>query len=234
MNQNDIDTIIGHGSQLAPAADTGGLPRRTDTSEDEINAILKQVAGGKGSFVDGGELKRPVTQNFLALVFDMDPATVKKRLLTVKPVGFVGSGVQTRKLYDFKEACSYLVEPKIDLDAYIKSLDPAKLPNHINKMFWEAQRIRLKFMLEAGQAWRTEDVLARLGDACMLIKDRVQLWAETMREVCKLDDEQYARFVQMQNDLQNDLHALLVSAPERSTTRSIAAEYDEGGEGATS
>jgi hypothetical protein len=222
-DDDDIAALIGgHGSQLQPE------PRRTETPQDEIDAILKQVAGGKGSFVDAGDLKRPVTRNFLAQVFDMDPATVKKRLLKVKPLGTVGAGVQHRELYDFKEAVGYLVEPKIDLDAYIKSLDPAKLPNHINKFFWEAQRTKLKFMLEARHAWLTEDVLEVFGTVFMLIKDRVQLWPETAQESLRLVDEQVARLKQLADDLQKDLHEQLVALPAQRQTLSYAATFDEG------
>lgn len=218
---DDIDALIGgHGSQLTPAP-------REETPQDEIDKILKEIAGGRGSFVDAGDLKRPVTQNFLAQVFDMDPATVKKRLLRVKPIGYGGTAKQPRPLYDFKVAVSYLVEPKIDLDAYIKSIDPSKLPNHINKFFWEAQRTKLKFMLEARQAWRSEDVLEVFGNVFMLIKDRVQLWAENMREFVKLDDEQFARFTQMTDDLQKELHEELITAPEGKSTPSLAAQIEQ-------
>jgi hypothetical protein len=201
-----------------------------DTPQDEIDEICKQIASGRGSFVDAGDTKRPVTQNFLALAFDMDSATVKKRLLRVKPVGYGGTTKQPRALYDFKEACSYLVEPKIDLDAYIRSIDPNKLPNHINKMYWEARRTRLRFELDAGQAWRSEDVLEVFGTVFMLIKDRVQLWSETMREAVKLSDEQFARFTQMTDDLQNSLHSELVAIPESRSTPSMAAAVEGAGD----
>lgn len=214
--------IGGHGSQLTPE------PSREDTPQEEIDLVLKQVAGGKGSFVDAGDLKRPVTRNFLAQVFDMDTATVKKRLLRVKPLGKVGAGVQERELYDFKEAVGYLVEPKIDLGAYIKSLDPAKLPNHLNKFYWEAQLTKLKFMREAREAWRTEDVLEVFGAVFMLIKDRVQLWPETARENLRITDDQVARLKQMADDLQADLHEQLQRLPEERSTRSVAATFEEG------
>lgn len=223
MGDDEIDALIGpHGSQLKPT------PQREDTDQEDVDLVLKQVAGGKGCFVDAGDLKRPVTQNFLAQVFDMDPATVKKRLLKVKPLAEIGSGVQTRKLYDFKEAVGYLVEPKIDLDAYIKSLDPAKLPNHINKFFWEAQRTKLKFMLEARQAWLTEDVLEVFGTVFMLVKDAVQLWPETARENLRLPDEQVAKLKELADDLQSNLHEQLQSMPAQRQTPSYAVKFEEG------
>jgi hypothetical protein len=154
----------------------------------------------------------------------MDQATVKKRLLTVKPVRIGGTEKVPRPLYDFKEACSYLVKPNIDLDLYIRSMDVNKLPNLLNKIYWEAKRTRLRYELEAGDAWRTEDVLAVFGLVFMTIKDRIQLWSETMREAVRLNDEQYARFQQMTDDLQGDLHEHLCRIPAERQTQSLVVE----------
>jgi hypothetical protein len=217
----NIDDLIGHGSQLPRP------PKRADSSQDDIDAVVKAIAGGRGSFVDAGDLKRPVTINFLAVVFDMDAATVKRRLTRVRPVAVGGTGLQPRNLYDFKEAVSYLVPPKIDLDAYIRSIDPSKLPNHLNKAYWEAQTLKLKYKLAAKEAWHSTDVLEVFGIVFMLIKDRVQLWAENMREVVKLDDGQFAKFSQMTDDLQLDLHEQLLKIPESRSTGSMAAAVDD-------
>lgn len=218
---DDIDALIGHGSQLPKAP-----PKRADTPQHEIDAIMKAVATGKGSFVDAGDLKRPVTQNFLALVFDMDPATVKKRLLAVKPIGYSGSGASARKMYDFKEACSYLVEPKIDLDAYIRSIDPGKLPNHLNKFYWDAQLAKQKFMERARELFAAPDILTVFGRVFMLIKDHVQLWPETAREKLSLSDEDTAKLKQLADALQNDLYARLTRLPDEQETPSYAETFD--------
>jgi hypothetical protein len=203
-------------------ADIDALIGAPDTPEPEVDALCKAIATGRGAFVDAGDLKRPVTQNTLALIFDMDPATVKKRLLQVRPTRFAG----TRPLYDFKEACKYLVEPVIDLDLYIRSIDVNKLPNLLNKTYWEAKRIRLKYMLEAGDAWHTEDVLEVFGRVAMTIKDRVQMWSENIREAAGLSDDQHAKFRQMVDDMQTDIHAALVAMPGETQTESVGADPD--------
>jgi hypothetical protein len=158
----------------------------------------------------------------------MDPATVKKRLLRVKPLAEIGKGVQPRKLYDFKEAVGYLVEPKIDLDAYIKSIDPHKLPNHINKFYWDAQLVKLKFMERAREAFLAPDILAVFGRVFMLIKDHVQLWPETARDSLRLDDKQTAKLKQLADDLQNELYSRLTKLPDEQETPSYAAKFEEG------
>lgn len=199
----------------------GGAPE--DTPEDELAEICKQVAAGRASFVDAGVLKRPVTQNFLALVFDMDPATVKKRLLQVKPVGYGGTAKQPRPLYDFKEACSHLVEPKIDLEAYIKSLDVNKLPNLLNKMFWEGQHTRLRFFLASGQAWATEDVLEVLGELFMMVKDQMLTIPEHLRD-SGVSDDVCETVRNACDNFQKSLHEHLIELPKTRQTMHIFAD----------
>lgn len=201
----------------------------SELAESDFSARQKAIkmASGGMTFVDAGELKKPVTMNFLALVFDMDPATVKKRLLTCPNIG---TGRGNNKVYDFKTAVAYLVPPKMDIDAYIKSLDPNKLPNHINKTFWEAKRTRLKFMIEAGEAWLTEKVLSKFGEAAMMVKNRMQLVVEEMREL-GLTDEQSNRLRDILDKFQNDFHADLVQNAEDSHTPNLADDDEGFGEG---
>ncbi|PAL23525.1 hypothetical protein [Sphingopyxis sp. GW247-27LB] len=219
----DFDELIGVAAQPAPPL--------TDSSDRQRAAALRAAASG-ATFVQLRDLKRPVTASFLASVFDMDPATIKKRLLPLEPLAQVG-GRQV-VVWDFKEAAAYLVEPKIDLEKYIASLDFKKLPHHINKVFWDAKRSKLKYLHEAGEAWMTSDVLEVFGRAFMTIKDQTQLFVETMRERGKLTDEQMTLFESLVDGFQADLHSKLVEAPRLHQTQSVAGQdrdLDEGVEG---
>lgn len=200
--------------------------RLPDSSPRERTMALRNAFAGR-TFVEAGELMRPVTRNFLAEVFQMDSMTVRKRLLKCPKIGEHGG----RDLYDFREAVAYLVAPKMDVEQYIRSLDAAKLPNHINKMFWEALSQRLKYMIAAGEAWATEDVLSLLGQVSMTIKDRLQLWNEAMRERAKLSDDQMAMLTRMIDELQADLHKDLVTIPAKRSTLPIAEKPTGDGEG---
>lgn len=206
MTASDVNDLLG---DPEPAA----LP---DSSARERVMALRNASAGK-TFVEAGVLMQPVTRNFLAEVFQMAPATVRTRLLACPKVG-QNAG---RDLYDFRTAVPYLVPPKMDVEQYIRSLDAAKLPNHINKMFWEALSQRLKYMIAAGEAWGTEDVLSLLGQVAMTIKDRLQLWNEAMRERAKLSDEQMALLSRMIDELQADLWKDLVAIPSKRATLPI-------------
>lgn len=220
MSPDDIDNLLGD-STPAPQS-------QPDSSASVKLAALRNARTGR-SFVEAGELKKPVTKNFLALVFDMDPATITKRLLNCPPLT---SSADTRPLYDFKQAVSYLVEPKMDVEQYIKNLDPARMPNHINKVFWEAARIKLKYMIEAGDAWLTTDVLDVFGRIFMTIKDRTQLWTETLRETGTLSDTNLEKVQQMVDALQEDLHRDLLEIPKQRQTKAlVSAPVEDDGTG---
>lgn len=214
------------------AAMIGGAPKLPDSDQLHRSKTLRMVAGGKGTFVDAGELKRPVTINFLAQVFDMDPATVKKRLLRLPPLATEGTEKAPKYLYDFKAAVSYLLPPKMNIADYIKSLDPNKLPNHINKVFWEAQRTRLRFFVETGQAWATEDVFEGLGRFVMLTKDRALLVPEHLRETGAADEicEQVRELLEK---FLADLHKELAELQTKRQTMHIFANEASLGPDAT-
>lgn len=211
----EIDDLLGD-PEPAP------LP---DSTPRERAAALRAATAGN-SFVEAGVLMQPVTRNFLTQVFQMHPNTVKARLLNCPIIEKRG----VRELYDFRTAVAYLVPPKMDVEQYIRSLDAAKLPNHINKMFWEALTQRLKYMIAAGEAWATEDVLSLLGQISMTIKDRLQLWNEAMRERAKLSDDQMAMLSRMVDELQADLYRDLVALPGKRATLPVAEKPQGGAE----
>ena len=221
---DELDDLIGGTSDPRAERRARNAERATKLeSERAREEAIKN--GGRGvTFVDAGELLKPVSQNFLAIVFGMDPATVKKRLTRCKPLGVAGG---QRPVYDFKEACGFLIKPRMTPEEFVKTLNHAHLPNEVNKAFWEARRIKLKYEIEAGDAWATGDVLEVFGDVFMTIKDRMQLWVETMREHGKLSDEQLARLGQMVDGLQNDMHQELMDKPVQRKTRSKLYEIDD-------
>jgi len=220
-------------SSYAPPRERVGRPT-TEEVETQLRAAMSKLtqkditraAAGAGTAPDWADFLQPVTINWLAKVFRMDPQTVKKRLVKCPALGNAGNG---RPIYDFVQAAGFLVPPKMDMDEYIKSLDPAKLPNHINKAFWEAKRIRLKYLLEAKEAWHSADVHEVFGDVFLTLKNVIQLWPDTVKENTNCDDDQYFRLREMSDALQTTLYEKLIKLPQERQTLSIAAER-QGGE----
>lgn len=169
----------------------------------------------------------PCSQNFIARVLRLDPMTVNRRLRAVKPVGYAGNGANKRSLYDFADTLPYLLKPKMDLGTYLKTLNAADLPNSINKAFWEAERIKNKTLMETAEAWPTERVLGVLGQVFMMIKDRLPLIKEGMRDT-GLTDDQMRLLESFSDQFQADLHEALVALPQAQSTPSRRADVDMG------
>lgn len=219
---DDLDALLG--DTPAPTGPKRGRPSNADRAARQAaeqpftQRELAEATRGMTK-IPLSDFKMPVGLNFLASVFNMDAATVRKRLLLAPTVGLGGGN---RPIYDFKTAVEYLVKPKMDLTTYLATLNPAEMPNSINKAYWESRAIRLKFELAAGQAWATEDVLSVFGTVFMAIKERTKLWVEDLRESGALDDEQLMKMGQRVDAFQAALHADLIDIPAKRKTRSLA------------
>lgn len=196
--------------------------QRVPRTIDPMKAKIRLAAHGHTD-IKSTDFIRPVTQQFMAEVFGMDPATVKKRLVTCPTLD---DGTGARRVYDFKTACEYLIKPKMDEATFIKTLNHADMPKMVNKVFWEAKRIKLKYEIEAGEAWATSDVLEVFGDVFMTVKSHAQLWVEAMREI-GLDDVAAKKVEQLTDAFSAELHSKLVEMPKQRQTRSRIAELEQ-------
>jgi hypothetical protein len=214
---SDFDDLLG-GDEL-PTKNLGGRPTREE-SERKLQAKLDlaKAATGKGLDDIGGvqALRRPVTIATLAAAFGHDVQTITRRLIDCP---HIQQG--NRRLYDFATACSYIVKPKMTPEQFIKTLNKADLPPEINLAFWNAQRAKIKFMLEAGEAWETGEVLMVLGEVFMTIKDSLTTIVEDMRERAKLDDAQAKMFEEAIDELRAILRQKLVEMPQQKRTPSL-------------
>lgn len=218
---DSIDDLLG-GPPAAPKL-SDREQRRLDAAARLAKEAAIKAAGHGGTFVEMGVLKRPVSQNFLAEVFDMDAATVRKRLVRCPKLGMAGGN---RPVYDFKTACSYLLPPRMTAEEFIKTLHHLKLPPEVNKTFWQGLRERLRFLREAGELWHTTDILKVFGQVNMMFKDRIDMWVEDIRDLKGISDEHVAKIEQMAHALKNDLYEDLVNAPSRGETRSVRDSED--------
>lgn len=200
-NPPEIDDLIGDVGAPAPA--------ELADEDEPFSLDIARVYGG-------------VSATWLATVFGQDKNTVKKKL------GLAGiESVGTRKgglLYRIADAAPYLVPPKVDLMSYIKSLRPNDLPPILSDSYWSAMLKRQKWEENAGQLWRTENVLAVFGDLALEIKTTVSLWVEEIDRQEPLTAEQRALLVRMADKLLESVHERMVEAPNRGFTASAISE----------
>lgn len=202
-----------------------GRPRKT-AAPDELLGVPAPADGSAVPIAkapDLGLVAGGVSAAWLGHVFGMDKNTVKKRLANC-PVAGMNRGTPH---YLIKEAAAYLVNPKVDIEEYIRSVRPQDLPPHLNDTYWSALGKRQKVLADARETWNTDDVLAVFGRVNIKIKSTVQLWVDEVERVHGLSDEQRQMLTRMADGLLEDVHEMYVTEPTRHRTRSTIKEYDE-------
>lgn len=177
---------------------------------------IRSAGTGRYDAFSEKDFYQPVPVSFISKVMRMNLETVQKRLRTVTPVGHVGTS-QNRPLYDFVTAVEHIVKPKMNLRTYLRSLNPADMPQNISKVFWEAERIRTKALVEAGEAWPTEAVIQVMSQANKMVNDRIPLLIEAMREE-GLTDDQMKKLEEACDQFRNDVHEAYVEFPKSQST----------------
>lgn len=178
--------------------------------EESVSIQLADVYGG-------------VSASWLAQVFGHDKNTIAKKLATagIEVVGRRNGG----PLYRIPDAAAHLVKPKVDLVAYIKTLRPNDLPPMLNVAYWDAMLKRQKWEENAGDLWRTADVLEVFGDLAFSFKTTVNLWVEEVDRTQGLTSEQRQVITQLSDKLLEQVYQLMVDAPrKRKTSASITEE----------
>lgn len=222
---DEFGALLAATAPAEPPRPKRGRPTREEAERRRAEAAAAVSAGNaaRGRAMDDiggiGELLRPVTQATLAQLFRMDPKTVRRRLARC-PHRREGQ----RFLYDFREACGFLVTPKMTTEEFIRTLNSSHLPPEINKAFWDGQRSRVKYKIEAQEAWETEDVLDVLGDAFMTVKDTLTMLVEDLRERARLTPEQAAAAEETIDGLRDTLRQKLVEMPAKKQSGAMFAK----------
>lgn len=202
---------------------------RRDEIDDTLDRLLARGdhAHGRrnadahlGVTMDVSTIMRGVNVNWLAQVFDMNPQTIKRRLRDCP--------VRDRKkegyIYDLKMAVAYLVEPVFDIDEYMKTAKIEDLPVRLQKEFWDAKNKRRQYEIEAGELWRTEQILDVFGDTFQTTKHTLALWlAEMERETGVTDEQRHFMKIRIEH-LQEELYKKLIAVASNPKTKSILQE----------
>lgn len=215
---DDIENILGGGTAKPdPHAALKHVPsRRQRRAAAELTKRTSAKAEGPSTDLVG--TRKGVSVNWLSQVFKMTPENVRRRLADCPPVAVDGKANK----YDVKDAAEYLVDPKIDLDRYLKDMKSSDLPASLQKEIWDARLKRQKWEVQAGELWHTSDVLAVLSSTFGIIKSSVQLWPDTVERQTGITDAQRELLIKLGDTLQNEVHqGLLGAAKERNTKPSL-------------
>lgn len=214
----DIAELVGGPSQ-GPTVSMN--PQQIADLEAHVARGQKSKYGGTATMDDVTALHAGVTVSWLAQAFRMDPKTVKFRLAKCP----VLKAHQRGYIYEFKVAVAYLIPPQVDIAEYLQTVKIKDLPTRIQAEYWQAMRARQIWEREAGNLWRTEDVLAKFGEVFGILKSTTQLWGEDMERSVILSIEQRDFLRERIDSLLDDLYGKLTTLPEQSATASSLAEH---------
>lgn len=179
-----------------------------------------------GALPDIATFMRGCRITFLAQLFGTEPRRIGKKLANCPVMRWEShKGVEV-PVYDFRTAIAYLIEPKIDMETWIRSQTSLSLPPAINKAFWEAMRTKMRVMAEAGHYWHDEDVLEVFGKVAMLIKDTTLLWIEDLPDKANLTSENYHAMRRMVDELLKQIQAELQVLPKTRRTSALVATLE--------
>lgn len=169
-----------------------------------------------------------VTVSFLAQVFRMDNAAVKRKLVNCPILESRRRGTtQVQHLYDLATAAKFLVEVEIDAKMLISRLKREDLPPAISTAYWDALLKKQKYEENAGDLWRTEKVWDVLAGTFQNLKFTMQLWPETIERTTGLTDEQRELMQEMIDGMQQELFDAMVKQAQEQHTGSAKDEIPE-------
>lgn len=205
---SDFDDLLGG---EAPARRPSGRPRKDSLPEPFLGNFAVNVNHG-------------ITVAQLAAYFRSNRKAVIDALRNCVPIRTDKTGVL---LYDFVEACSYLVTPKRDMRDYLRSVTDKDLPQELREAFWNAKIKEMKARVMAGDLWHSSSVLEVFGETFKTLKNTMQLWVDTIDESHGLSNDQRETLMRLVDKLMTELHESLVSQAKSSATESFAREMDD-------
>ena len=218
---DDLDDLLGP-TPFEQESEETAQRRRPGRPKKKAAPTTATASGGTDAAVVQ-KLLRPVSISFLADVLQRDRKTVTKRLAGLTPMGQHRGNIP---LYDFRQAIEHLVTPRVNAAEVIRKMGADDLPAGLQKDVWDARLKKQKWMENAGDLWKTEDVLEVLGETFQRLKTTTQLWIDQLAETHALPAEVRRDLTGMVDGLQQDLHRTLCEMPAEKATASQLGEIE--------
>lgn len=159
-------------------------PREPDRADDEegIDAVTLSSKDVSSLLLYGVSVQQ------LCRIFRLTRQMVENKLRNVRPIDLGSHG---NPVYELAEAASYLIEPKIDLNEYLRSIKPDRLPDHLRETFWNARLKRQRYEENAGDLWRTKKVMEVVGELLLDFSNKLNLIPDLVERQTGFTPEQY-------------------------------------------
>ena len=186
----------------------GTIPDDGDVPEDVTDKLSL-------SSIDAHNTAQGVSIQWLAKAFRMSRHNVEQKLTKCRPMD---RGRYGNPLYDLPEAASYLVEPRIDLNAYLKTVKPEKLPERLRESVWNSMLKRQRWEEKAGHLWRTETVMTRFAETLSNLRQQLQQIPDRVERLTGLTIEQYKIIRNTIDQIQEEMYQEILTINETRKT----------------
>jgi hypothetical protein len=143
----------------------------------------------------------------LAHLFQTDAKTLPRRLRGLKPSG----QRHNTKTYLIREAASRIVKPGYAIEQYLRTMNHSELPPLLTKEYWNGQRARQIYEENAGDLWRTADVVEGFAEAFKTLRMSLLLMADAVDRESELSEPQRKALKRMIDGSIDDLREKMVS-----------------------
>jgi hypothetical protein len=142
----------------------------------------------------------------LAQLFETDAKTLPKRLRGLRPSG----QRHNTSTYKIREAASRIVTPGYSIEAYLRNMNHSDLPPLLTKEYWNGQRARQIYEENAGDLWRTAQVVESFADAFKTLRMALLLMADGVDRETELSEAQRLIIKRMIDGAIDDLREKMV------------------------
>lgn len=125
------------------------------------------------------------SQAQLAQLFETDVKTLPKRLR-----GLPAGSRRGVTVYKIRDAAARIVKPGYSIEAYLRGMNHSDLPPLLTKEYWNGQRARQIFEENAGDLWRTSQVVETYAEAAKTIRMELLLISDAVERETVLSDQQ--------------------------------------------
>lgn len=154
----------------------------------------------------------------LEKLFNLDHRMITARLAKagIKPAYREGRGIY----YKISEAAPHIIKPALDVETYLKQMDPRELPKMLTKEFWAAMKSRQDYEERRGDLWPTQKVVEEVGELFKIIKMSLLLMVDGVERTTELSEKQRELVKSM-------THGLLDELTRRIEERFVVQEEDD-------
>ncbi len=143
----------------------------------------------------------------LGQLFETDPKTLPKRLRGLRPSG-VRNNTST---YKIREAASRIVKPGYAIEYYLRTMNHNELPPLLTKEYWNGQRARQIYEENAGDLWRTAQVVEAFAEAFKTLRMSLLLMADSVDRETELSEPQRKIIKRMVDGAIDDLRESMIT-----------------------